>query len=133
MNFGNFILIYALALLLISPNDILGEKISNYLNGEIEGKFEKNIQKKLDDENNENYMIVKYKESVTYSEDKKGFAGYFFREGISKIMYGDSTIKADEPFTIEANNSIKIYFSEAVEKLDDFFDSVFDENCKNII
>ena len=120
----NFALIYALALLLFSPNDILGEKISNYLNGEKEVKFGKNIQRKLDDENNENYMIVKYKESVTYKND---FAGYY-RQGISKIMYGDTTIKVDETFTIEANNSIKIYFSEARENLDYFFDSLEDEN-----
>ena len=47
MNLINALILYALTLVLISPIDILGEKVPKYSNIEPGGIFGTNIQRKL--------------------------------------------------------------------------------------
>ena len=68
-----------------------------------------------------NYINVKYINRVEYDN------GY-----ISFIINKDSLLLKDEPFIIEANSSIDIVISNPITKLDNFFNSDFDEYSGSI-
>ena len=125
----NALILYALTLFLISPIDILGEKVPKYSNIEPGGIFRTNIQRKLE-ENNNNYIIVKYKAQTIY---ENGFQNQC-RQGIKYIINGNSTVGPKESLTIEANTEIQIHFSEPSTSLENFFggDNI-DRNVENII
>ena len=83
-------------------------------------------------DNNNNYIIVKYKDTVNYT------SGFFndnipSRNKTSYINNQGSFLGIRGPLIIEANNSIEIHISNEIESLDNFFDGEFDENSKSII
>jgi len=76
-----------------------------------------------------NYIIAKYKTRTEYSN---GFMNNN-RHHIAFIKNGNSKVGPTEPFTIEANTNIEIYFSEPILSLAVFFGSAEDKNVGNII
>ena len=127
MNSKNALILYALTLFMISPIDILGVKIPKYSNIEPEGTFGSNIQRKLE-ENNNNYIIVKYNTQLKY---EKGFQNKY-RQGIKYIINGNSTVGPNETLTIEENTEIQICFVEPIKSLDYFFSSSADSFVNKI-
>ena len=72
-------------------------------------------------DNNNNYIIVKYKDTVNY------ISGFFndnipSRNKTSYINNQGSFLGIRGPLTIEVNNSIEIHISNEIESLDNFFD-----------
>ena len=127
MNFKKALILYALTLLMIFPIDILGERVPKYSNIELGGTFGTNIQRKLQ-EKNENYIKVKYKEKAEYDE---GF-NCKSRYGIKYIIKGDSEVGPNDPLKIEANSEIEIHFSEPIKSLERFFNYNSDHLVENI-
>ena len=78
-----------------------------------------------------NYINVKYINRVEYDN---GFINNKIqsRNDISFIINKDSLLLKDEPFIIEANSSIDIVISNPITKLDNFFNSDFDEYSGSI-
>ena len=78
-----------------------------------------------------NYMIVKYKDTVNYT------SGFINDNCTSRnqiiIINKDLLLKIAEPLLIEANNTIEIHFSENITSLENFFNGKFDEYSQNII
>ena len=138
MEFGNFLIIYSiLSLFLVFPINILGENLSNHLRKESGEDFGYNIQRKLE---NDNYIIIKYKEDVDYS--RKSFKTQYKDDdeddtidtryiSISKIIYNE-TAYDDINITVEANTPLEIHFSGAINSLESFFDTDYDNNCEKI-
>ena len=86
--------IFVAILLLISPIDILAEKVS---------KYTKMNQDKRKLEENANYIIVQYGKQTIYN------AGTFKnenRQDVDYIKYKDNTIDLTQQFTIEQNDII---------------------------
>ena len=79
-----------------------------------------------------NYMIVKYKDTVNYTF---GFINdnCTSRNQISYIINKDLLFNITEPLLIEANNTIEIHFSENITSLENFFNGKFDEYSQSII
>ena len=79
-----------------------------------------------------NYMIVKYKDTVNYTS---GFINdnCTSRNQISYIINKDFLFKITKPLLIEANNTIEIHFSENITSLENFFNGKFDEYSQSII
>ena len=79
-----------------------------------------------------NYMIVKYKDTVNYTS---GFINDNCpsRNQISYIINKDFLFNITEPLLIEANNTIEIHFSENITSLENFFNGKFDEYSQSII
>ena len=88
-----------------------------------------NRKRKLD---GDNYIIVHYKETVSYSN---GFQGSIpSRNGvIREIEYNGNSYGPNEEITINEDNSIKISFSLSIVTLESFFDKVKDGNTQKII
>ena len=117
MKLENVIKILIAILYLVSPIDILNEKVPKYtrLN---------HINRKL--EENDNYIIVKYGNQTTYN------AGQFKnvnRQGVDYIKYKGEEVDLAKQFKIEENGIIHIYFSESVVSLKKFF---YDSNDPNV-
>lgn len=76
-------------------------------------------------------MTVKYKDKVEYNS---GFIndGISIRNEIGFIVYQDLLFYKNEPFIIEANGSIDIYFNKTITELQSFFSGDFDINSKII-
>ena len=78
-----------------------------------------------------NYMIVKYKDTVNYT------SGFINDNCTSRnqiiIINKDLLLKITEPLLIEANNTIEIHFSENITSLENFFNGKFDEYSQSII
>ena len=101
--------IFVAILFLISPIDILCEKMPKYT-------LQKHDQRKL--EVNSNYIRVEYGEETTYIENE--FKN-LFRQSIDYIKYKGHVVDLENEFTIEANTNIEIYFSEPITSLYAFF------------
>ena len=110
MKLINVLRIFVIILFLISPIDILCEKISNYA-------ILDHSKRKL--EVNDNYIIAKYGAQITYG------AGNFinqYRQNVEYIMYEDKKIDVTkEELIIEENSIIKIYLTEGITSLEGFF------------
>ena len=119
------LLYFFLSILLIFPIDILGKDFSKYLKEEPEGDFRYNIKRKLE---SDNYMIVKYKEKVTYLPGSR-----FDRKGISYIIYENKNFTDEEEFEIEANKPIEIHFSYAITNLENYFQNNYLSNFLSIV
>ena len=138
MEFGNFLIIYSiLSLFLVFPINILGENLSNHLRKESGEDFGYNIQRKLE---NDNYIIIKYNQEAYYSEQSfKTQCGDDDEDdtidtryiSISKIIYNE-TAYDDINITVEANTPLEIHFSGAINSLESFFDTDYDNNCEKI-
>ena len=132
MKFRIFLLIYSiLSLLLVFPNNALGENLSKDLGGTLEY----NIKRKLEEEN---YILIIYKENADYTSqnfsilyDSIHDMKFNFRKTISKIVYNNNSYE-DINFIIEKNKIVELHFSAAVESLQYFFDKDFDSNCDKI-
>ena len=67
----------------------------------------------------DNYIIVKYGNETKYEADE--FTEIGSRKQIQYIKYKNNIIDPTKEFTIEANTTIEIYFSEPITSLDSFF------------
>ena len=107
-------------LLLLSPLDILGEKVSKYT------KLNKDKRKF---EENDNYIIVKYGNQTIYNA--RQFKNEY-RQDVDYIKYKGNTVDLTQQFTIEKNGIIEIYFSKKVLSLKNFFYDYSDPNVEYI-
>ena len=112
--------IFVAILFLISPIDILCEKIPKYT-------LQNHDQRKL--ELNVNYIRVEYGKEATYKA--KEFKSYY-KQSIDYITYKGHIVDLEKEFTIEANTIIEIFFSEPITTLKYLFDGYDDDNCKRI-
>ena len=97
---------------------LLGKSLGeNKKKNDISDSKGTNRKRKLD---GDNYIIVHYKETVSYSN---GFQGSIpSRNGVIKeIEYNGIIYGPNEQITINEDNSIKISFSRIMKTLDDFF------------
>ena len=81
------------------------------------------------DNDNDNYIIAKYGTETTYE------ANVFKnddRQIVDHIKYKDNVVDLTESFSIEANTTIEIYFSEPIASVAQFFNINMDGNVKNI-
>ena len=115
MKLKNALTIFVAILFLISPIEILCEKVPKYT------KIN-HIQRKL--EENGNYIMYKYGTNTAYGENS--FTKIDSRKQIQYIKYKDEIVDLTKQFTIEANTNIEIYFSEPITSLNSFF-SGFDD------
>ena len=116
MKLINVIKIFVAILFLISPIDILCEKIPKYT-------LQNQKQRKLD------YIRVEYGKEATYKA--KEFKNQH-RQSIDYITYKGHIVDLEKEFTIEANTIIEIYFYEPITTLEDFFSGYDDDNFKFI-
>ena len=101
--------IFVAILFLISPIDILCEKIPKYtLQNQKQRKLEVNV----------NYIRVEYGKETTY--DANEFKNQF-RQSIDYIRYKGNIVDLKKKFKIEANTIIEIFFSEPTTTLKNFF------------
>ena len=119
----------ALNLLLIFLICVLTEEVSN--NNELGIKFGNNVPRNLE---KLNFIKVTYKEKAEY---QNGFLNQY-RSDINYIKLGDKKYNANEGLTIEANETIEIYFASPIQILNCFFGYIDflkagDENGKKII
>ena len=123
MKLINILRVFVAFLFLISPTDILCEKVPNYtaLN---------HTQRKLGE--NDNYIIVKYGRITIYRAKIFTNNIYRMRTSIKHIKYKNEILDLEQQFTIEANTEIEIYFSEPCETFDSFFSNGGDGNIRNI-
>ena len=77
-----------------------------------------------------NYIIVKYVNETTYGANE--FTNIESRKQIQYIKYKNNIVDTKTEFTIEANTTIEIYFSEHITSLDSFFSSSNDSKAINI-
>ena len=77
----------------------------------------------------QNYITVKYKESVQYIN---GFQ-ISPRSNIEFIEYQNVKYRYNQQISINANTEIKIYLSTNIASLESFFDSSIDSNTEKII
>ena len=120
MKLINALRIFVAILFLMSPMEILGEKVPKYTKMN-------HVNRKL--EENDNYIIVKYGTKTTYE------AGMFknqHRQSVDHIKYKGKEIDQTQQFTIEANTNIEIYFSVSVTSLYGFFARYEDSNAEYI-
>ena len=108
--------IFVAILFLISPIDILCEKIPKYT-------LQNQKQRKLD------YIRVEYGKEATYKA--KEFKNQH-RQSIDYITYKGHIVDLEKEFTIEANTIIEIYFYKPITTLEDFFSGYDDDNFKFI-
>ena len=101
--------IFVAILFLISPIDILCEKIPKYT-------LQNHDQRKL--EVNSNYIRVEYGEETIYIANE--FKN-LFKQSVYYIKYKGHVVDLENEFTIEANTNIEIYFSEPITSLYAFF------------
>ena len=82
-----------------------------------------------------NYIIIKYSNTMDTQVYENGFSidEIPSRKGVNYIIKGNSRYKSDEPLTIEPNDSIEIQFYDDITSLENFFDSLVDYICTNII
>ena len=109
---------------------LLGKSLGeNKKKNDISDSKGTNRKRKLD---GDNYIIVHYKETVSYSD---GFQGSVpSRSGvIREIEYNGNSYAPNEEITINGDNSIKISFSLSIATLVGFFSSQYDSNTRNII
>ena len=76
------------------------------------------------------YIIVKYGNETTYEADE--FTIIDSRKQIQYIKYKNNIIDPTTKFTIEANTTIEIYFSQPITSLYSFFDYYKDGKLGNI-
>jgi len=119
MKLISFLRIFVAILFLISPIDILCEKIPKY-------SLENHDQRKL--EENGNFIKVKYGNETTY--DAKEFKNQY-RQSIDYIIYKGNIVDLEKELTIKANTSIEIYFSKPVTSLYRFF-SAYNDSDPNV-
>ena len=76
---------------------------------------------------NDNYIIVKYKNETTYD------AGKFknsFRNDVHHIIYEGKEVDLTKQFIIAANGIIEIHFNKSISSLEGFFGTQMDSNTK---
>ena len=120
MKLINALRIFVAILFLILPIEILGEKVPKYTKMD-------HVKRKL--EENDNYIIAKYGTETTYGADE--FKNEY-RQNVDHINYKDKEIDQTQQFTIEANTTIEIYFSETIKSLAKFFYDYYDPNVEYI-
>ena len=121
MKLINALRIFVAILFLILPIEILGEKVPKYTKMN-------HVKRKL--EENDNYIIVKYGTETTYGADK--FKNEY-RQSVDHIKYNGEKVDLTKDFTIKANTTIEIYFSETtITSLNSFF-ATYDSADPNAI
>ena len=118
MKLINTLRIFVAILFLILPIEILGEKIPKYTKMN-------HAKRKL--EENDNYIIVKYGTETTYGADE--FKNEY-RQSVDHIKYNGEEVDLTKDFTIKANTTIEIYFSEPITSLNSFFSTFENEDPK---
>ena len=109
---------------------LLGKSLGeNKKKNDISDSKGTNRKRKLD---GDNYIIVHYKETASYSDGFKGSVSS--RNGVIKeIEYNGNSYGPNEQITINEDNSIKISFSLSIATLESFFNSNGDWNAGKII
>ena len=120
MKLINALRIFVAILFLILPIEILGEKVPKYTKMN-------HVKRKL--EENDNYIIVKYGNETTYGANKFK-NGY--KQSVEYIKYNGEEVDLTKDFTIKANTTIEIYFSEPITSLNRFFSAYEDDEPKAI-
>ena len=107
----------------------LGQNQIKNDNDYSKGTYQNNRKRKLAEDN---YIIVYYKEAVTYDD---GFVGNIeSRENVIKeIKYKGTSYTSSQMIAIEENSSIEIHFSSSINDLSYFFDPGYDVNSRGII
>ena len=107
----------------------LGQNQIKNDNDYSKGTYQNNRKRKLAEDN---YIIVYYKEAVTYDD---GFVGNIeSRENVIKeIKYKGTSYSSSQMIAIEENSSIEIHFFSSIDDLSSFFDKDSDDNNFNII
>ena len=100
---------------LILHIDILCEKVPKYT-------LLNHAQRKL--EENDNYIIIIYRIKITYEANE--FTKIESRKQIQYILYEDKELDLSRKFIIDANTTIKIFFSEPIKSLNSFFSANLD-------
>ena len=118
MKLINALRIFVVILFLILPIEILGEKVPKYTKMN-------HVKRKL--EENDNYIIVKYGNETTYGANK--FKNEY-RKSVEYIKYNGEEVDLTKDFTIKANTTIEIYFSEPINSLESFFSTDEDDDPK---
>ena len=102
IKFSNITFIYIILLLMNFLVAINGEKESKGNNFNSENSFVNNGKRKLEVEN---YIVIKYKENVEYSNGFK----HNFRQNINFIEYEGQRYSDTDQLTISANKEIKVH------------------------
>ena len=129
MKLINALRIFVAILLLILPIEILGEKVPKYTKMN-------HAKRKLEENDPDNYIKVKYKKDVTYSygfskiEYDKSENKY--RSDIYLINNNNTSYKPNETLIIKENTEIKIVFNSSIKSLAKFFYDYYDPNVEYI-
>ena len=111
----NSLSIFVAIQFLILPIDILCEKVPKYT-------LLNHAQRKL--EENDNYIIIIYRIKITYEANE--FTKIESKKQIQYILYEGKELDLSRKFIIDANTTIKIFFSEPIKSLNSFFSANLD-------
>ena len=129
MKLINALRIFVAILFLILPIEILGEKVPKYTKMN-------HAKRKLEENDLDNYIKVKYKKDVTYSygfsiiEYDKSENQY--RSDIYLINNNNTSYNPNEALTIKENTEIIIGFNSTLKSLAKFFYDYYDPNVEYI-
>ena len=74
-----------------------------------------------------NYIVVYFNGNIDYSNFLNRY-----RTKITKIVANSKKLNIEDSFTIQSGAGLEIHFSETVESLEHFFDSITDDNAVSI-
>ena len=116
-------------LFLMSPIEILGEKVPKYTKMN-------HAKRKLEENDLDNYIKVKYKKDVTYSHDfsiiEYDKSENQYRSDIYLINNNNTSYNPNEALTIKENTEIIIGFNSTLKSLAKFFYDYYDPNVEYI-
>ncbi len=93
-----------------------------------EAIFEQPEQRKLAED--DNYIAVYFNQTVEYNDSIKFV--HQKRNNVSKIVVDETELNPDSNFTVPLGKALKIYFTEIVSSLEQFFSGNNDKNSKFI-
>ena len=127
IKFSNITFIYIILLLMNFLVAINGEKESKGNNFNSENSFVNNGKRKLEVEN---YIVIKYKENVEYSNGFK----HNFRQNINFSEYEGQRYSDTDQLTISANKEIKVHIlSDTTTSFQMYFYIYHDINADKMI
>ena len=131
MKLNEFIHLYPKLILLCYLASIKGNNSTNEV-GLSESKNDNKRNKRELDESVDNYVIIQFKEKVTFDSNNQLFMEDY-RNSISSIKKGSETISNINDFTVEANTKLEIHFNKKFDSLSNFFNAQETGNFQNMI
>ena len=124
MEFIYFVFIFLVTI----SNNAIPSNAENLFETQKEAIFEQPEQRKLAED--DNYIAVYFNQTVEYNDSIKFV--HQKRNNVSKIVVDETELSVDSNFTVPLGKALKIYFTEIVSSLEQFFSGNNDKNSKFI-